>query len=61
MKTTTIKAEQLARLRALRDDIVRRTGYEKVERLRKAREAEAISNYWASLTGATKRVGRGAR
>ena len=61
MKTTTIKAEQLARLRALRDDIVRRTGYEKAERLRKAREAEAISNYWLVYASTTKRVGRGAR
>jgi hypothetical protein len=61
MENTTIKAEQLARLRALRDDIVRRTNYDKAERLRKQREAEAISNYWMSFTGATKRTGRGAR
>ena len=61
MKTTTIKAEQLARLRALRDDIVRRTNYDRAERLRKAREAEAISNYWLVYASTTKRVGRGAR
>jgi hypothetical protein len=61
MHTTTIKAEQLARLRALRDDIVRRTNYEKAERLRKQREAEAISNYWLAYAGTTKRTGRGAR
>ena len=61
MKTTTITAEQLARLRALRDDIVRQTGFEKAERLRKQREAEAISNYWMTYASTTKRVGRGAR
>jgi hypothetical protein len=61
MKTTTIKAEQLARLRALRDDIVRRTNYDRSERLRKQREAEAISNYWLAYASTTKRTGRGAR
>lgn len=61
MEYMSIKAEQLARLRALRDDIVRRTNYDKAERLRKAREAEAISNYWLAYASTTKRIGRGAR
>jgi hypothetical protein len=58
----TIKAEQLARLKTLRDDIAKRTNHDKNERLRKQREAEVISDYWqAYAQHTTKRAGRGAR
>jgi hypothetical protein len=58
----TIKAEQLARLRALRNEIAERTNFDKKERLRKQREAEVISDYWGAYTQhTTKRTGRGAR
>ena len=60
--TSTIKTEQLARLRALRDDIAKRTNFDRAERLRKQREAETISDYWmAYAQHTTKRAGRGAR
>lgn len=62
MTHSVIKAEQLARLRALRNDITERTNYDKKERLRKQREAETISDYWmAYAQHTTKRTGRGAR
>lgn len=60
--TTSIKAEQLARLRGLRDDIARANNHARNERLRKQREAEVISDYWAAYAQrTTKRAGRGAR
>ena len=61
--TTSIKAEQLARLRAVRDDIARRTGVDRAEKLRKQREEEAMDDYnWKRYTSAVaKRAGRGAR
>ena len=60
--TSVIKTEQLARLRALRDDIAKRTNFDRAERLRKQREAEVISDYWMAYTQrTTKRAGRGAR
>ena len=60
--TSTIKAEQLARLRALRDTINRQTNFDRAERLRKQREEEAIGDYWQAYTQrTTKRTGRGAR
>lgn len=60
--TTSIKAEQLARLRAVRDDIARRTNHDRSEKLRKQREAEIVQDYWAAYAQrTTKRAGRGAR
>ena len=60
--TSTIKSEQLARLKALRDTINRQTNHDRAERLRKQREAEVISDYWMAYTQrTTKRAGRGAR
>lgn len=60
--TSTIKAEQLARLRALRDTINRQTNHDRAERLRKQREAEIIGDYWQAYAAKTaKRAGRGAR
>ena len=62
MMTTSIKAEQLARLKSIRDDIKRRTNHERTERLRKQRESEAIGDYWQSYSAkVSKRTGRGAR
>ena len=59
---TSIKTEQLAYLRSVRDDIKRRTNHERTERLRKQREDEAISDYWQAYAAkTTKRTGRGAR
>jgi hypothetical protein len=58
----TIKEEQLAQLRALRDDIARRNNYDRTERLRKQREAEVISDYWGGYAAkVSRRTGRGAR
>jgi hypothetical protein len=60
--TSTIKAEQLARLRALRDTIARETNFNRAERLRKQREDELVQDYWQAYTmRTTKRTGRGAR
>ena len=60
--TTSIKAEQLARLKALRDTINRANNHDRAERLRKQREAEVIGDYWLAYAAkTTKRAGRGAR
>jgi hypothetical protein len=60
--TSVIKSEQLARLQKLREDIAKRTNFDRSERLRKQREAETISDYWmAYAQHTTKRAGRGAR
>jgi hypothetical protein len=62
MVQSTIKQEQLARLRALRNDIAKRTNYDRNERLRKQREDEAIIGYWQGYAAnVTRRTGRGAR
>jgi hypothetical protein len=62
MMTTSIKAEQLARLKSIRDDIKRRTNFEKTERLRKQREEEMVQDYWLAYAAKiAKRTGRGAR
>jgi hypothetical protein len=59
---TTIKAEQLARLKLLRDEIAVRCDFERTERLRKQREEELILDYWSKFTRTTnRRTGRGAR
>jgi hypothetical protein len=59
---TTIKAEQLARLKTLRDEIAVRCDFERTERLRKQREEELILDYWSKFTRTTnRRTGRGAR
>ena len=59
----SVKEEHLVYLRTLRDTIARETGFEKAEKLRKQREAEAMDDYqWRRYTSATtKRTGRGAR
>ena len=60
--TSVIKSEQLAWLQKLREDIAKRTNFDRSERLRKQREAETISDYWmAYAQHTTKRAGRGAR
>jgi hypothetical protein len=60
--SSTIKAEQLARLRALRDTINRQTNHDRAERLRKQREDELVQDYWGAYAAKTnKRTGRGAR
>jgi hypothetical protein len=57
-----MKAEQLARLRTLRNEIAERSNFERNERLRKQREAEAVIDYWQAYAAkTTKRMGRGAR
>ena len=62
MTQSVIKAEQLARQRALRNDIAERTNYAKNERLRKQAEAEAIIGYWEGYSAkVSRRTGRGAR
>ena len=61
-KQTTIRETELAKLKAIRADIVRRTNYDKQERLRKQREEEMVQDYWMSYArSVTKRTGRGAR
>ena len=58
----SVKEEHLVYLRTLRDTIARETGFEKAEKLRKQREAEAIQDYWQAYAAkTTKRTGRGAR
>ena len=60
--SSTVKESQLARLRTLRNEIAERSNFERNERLRKQREAEAITDYWqAYAQHTTKRTGRGAR
>ena len=60
--SSTVKEAQLARLRTLRNEIAERSNFERNERLRKQREAEAISDYWGAYAAKTsKRTGRGAR
>ena len=62
MTHSVIKAEQLARLRALRNDIAERTNYERKERLRKQAQAEEIIGYWEGYSAkVSRRAGRGAR
>jgi len=62
MTHSVIKAEQLARLRALRNEIAKRANYERNERLRKQREDEAIIGYWEGYSAkVSRRTGRGAR
>jgi hypothetical protein len=60
--SSTIKSAQLARLRALRNEIAERTNFDRNERLRKQREAELVQDYWGAYAQrTTKRTGRGAR
>jgi hypothetical protein len=62
VKPSTIKAENLKKLRVLRDEIAVRCDFERTERLRKQREEELIQDYWSKFTRTTnRRTGRGAR